>query len=120
MFLLKTKQYQNSYKPVKSRLGSDLTIEFRVFNDGLAYRFVTNRKGEVEVNETADFEFADNFTMWASPIDAYVGSYEVNYEKVKIAAFSQKNTYLPVLFENTGKHKMLLTKLIFLITRIRS
>ena len=76
----------------------------------MAYRFVTDRKGEVEVNETADFEFADNFTMWASPIEAYVGSYEVNYEKVKIANFTTKNTYLPVLFKNGGSHKMLLTE----------
>ena len=106
---LKQSSIENSYNQL-TLTGKELTIEFRVFNDGLAYRFVTDRKGEVEVNERANFEFAGNFSMWTSPIEAYVGSFEANYEKVKIADFSSKNTYLPVLFENTRSHKMLLTE----------
>jgi len=106
---LKQSSIENNYNQLTLK-GKELTVEFRVFNDGVAYRFVTDRNGEVEVNERANFEFAGNFLMWTSPIEAYVGSYEANYEKVKIEAFSSKNSYLPVLFENTRSHKMLLTE----------
>ena len=106
---LKQSSIENNYNQLTFK-GKELTVEFRVFNDGVAYRFVTDRKGEVEVNERANFEFSGNFSMWTSPIEAYVGSYEANYDKVKIADFSSKNTYLPVLFENIGSHKMLITE----------
>jgi alpha-glucosidase len=108
---LKGQVIQNHYNQLTLFFANKFSVEFRAFDNGVAYRFVTAIKGEVEVNETADFEFADNFKMWSSPIDAYVSSYEVNYEQGKIADFAPgKNTYLPLLIEHTQGYKMLLTE----------
>ncbi|MFO7671986.1 MAG: glycoside hydrolase family 97 protein [Bacteroidales bacterium] len=108
---LKEQVIENHYNELTLSFTNKFSVEFRAFDNGLAYRFVTAIKGEVEVNETANFEFADNFKMWSSPIDAYVSSYEVNYEQGKIADFAQgKNSYLPLLIEHTQGYKMLLTE----------
>ncbi len=108
---LKEQVIENHYNQLTLFFTNKFSVEFRAFDNGVAYRFVTAIKGEVEVNETADFEFADNFKMWSSPIDAYVSSYEVNYEQGKIADFAPgKNTYLPLLIEHTQGYKMLLTE----------
>lgn len=87
-------------------------IEFQVFNDGFAYRYITKKNTVVEVNEKAEIEFSEDMKMWASPIsiETFGNSYEVPYEEVNINAFStEKQTYLPLLLGNGSGHKMLLT-----------
>ncbi|WP_461643358.1 glycoside hydrolase family 97 protein [Labilibaculum euxinus] len=108
---LKESSIRNNYNQLSLDFKNNLTLEFRAFDDGVAYRFVTNRKGNVEVNETAKIEFADNYKMWASSLDGYAGSYEPDYQKVKINDFStSKNTFLPLLIEHSKGYKMLMTE----------
>ncbi len=108
---LKEQVIENHYNQLTLSFANKFSVEFRAFDNGVAYRFVTAVKGEVEVNETANFGFADNFKIWSSPIDAYVSSYEVNYEQGKIADFKPgKNSYLPLLIEHPRGYKMLLTE----------
>lgn len=108
---LKESTIKNQYHQLSLVFNSNFKVEFRAFDNGIAYRFITNRKGDVEVNEAASFEFAGNYKMWASPIDAYVGSFEVPYQQVKIADFSTtQNTFLPLLVEHAKGYKMLITE----------
>lgn len=101
---------RNHYNQLSLQLSGVLRLEFRAFNDGIAYRFVTVTDQEVEVNEAADFEFAGNYKMWASPVKGYSCSYEVAYEKVKISDFRDTmNTYLPLLIEHQEGYKILIT-----------
>ncbi|MFH0759522.1 MAG: glycoside hydrolase family 97 protein [Bacteroidota bacterium] len=108
---LKESEIENHFNQLTLSFANKFDVEFRVFDNGVAYRFVTNMMGEVEVNETADFEFAGNFKAWATPIDDFVGSYENEYEKINIGDFDPgKNTYLPLLIEHARGYKMLLTE----------
>lgn len=101
----------NNYNQLQLNFKNNLSVEFRVFNDGVAYRFITRVKGDVEVNEKANVEFADNFKLWASPLKGYTCSFEIPYEQVKISDFSEGlNTYLPLLIEHSKEYKMLITE----------
>jgi len=107
----KESKMENNFNQLNLVFKNKFTVEFRAFNDGVAYRFVTKRKGVVEINETADFEFGKNFKMWASPIDEFVGSYEVCYEEVPLdSCLSKKNAFLPILIGHPQGYKMLLTE----------
>jgi len=88
-----------------------MAIEFRAFDDGVAYRFVTKKSDVVTVNENASYEFADDYKLWTSPVKGYAGSYEVAYKQEKINEFeSSKNSYMPLLVEHDKGYKMLLTE----------
>lgn len=107
---LKESMIRNNYNQLNLVLKNGLVVEFRAFNDGFAYRFVTKTDKEVEVNESASFEFSGNDKMWASPVNEYVCSYEVAYEKVNINDFRDTmNTYLPLLLEHQKGYKVLMT-----------
>jgi alpha-glucosidase len=107
---LKESTILNNYNQLRLVFNNDLAVEFRAFNDGIAYRFVTDIDKEVDVNEKASIEFSGNDKMWASPVDEYVCSYEVAYEKVNINDFRDTmNTYLPILLEDQTGCKILIT-----------
>jgi alpha-glucosidase len=107
----KESRINNYYNQLSLVFKNNMALEFRAFEDGIAYRFITSIKGDVEVNEVANIEFADNYKMWASPVNGYSCSFEVPYEEVKVADFkSDVNTYLPLLIEHTNGYKMLITE----------
>ncbi|MBN2348893.1 MAG: glycoside hydrolase family 97 protein [Bacteroidales bacterium] len=92
-------------------LKNNVSIEFRAYNEGIAYRFITHENGEVEVNEKADITFAGNYKMWASPISGFMDSFEVPYQQINISDLADTlNTYLPLLIENQHGNKILITE----------
>ncbi|MCH5246861.1 MAG: glycoside hydrolase family 97 protein [Muribaculaceae bacterium] len=69
-----------SYNPMTIRLSDGTAIELRAYNDGIAYRFVTNEKDSVIVNnEIAKFAFPADSHAWLS--------YSTNPEKPFAMAF---------------------------------
>lgn len=88
-----------------------LSVEFRAYNDGVSYRYITKHKGNVKIDEQLDITFSENYKMWTSPIVGYTSSYEVPYDIMKIDEFySDKNTYLPLLLGNDEGSKILITE----------
>ena len=52
----------DNYNLLKLNCKGDYCIIFRVYNDGVAYRFITKKKGEIIVKtEKANFNFAENY-----------------------------------------------------------
>lgn len=49
LFPLKNKKIENNYTLLSMQLKGGLTIEWRVYDDAVAYRFVTNKKGDVQI-----------------------------------------------------------------------
>lgn len=87
-------------------------IEFKLFNDGFAYRFKTKNKGIVEVNEKLQVQFSENVNMWTSPLSAgnFASTYENVFIETSLQNFSEdEHTYLPLLVSNTKKQKILIT-----------
>lgn len=86
-------------------------VEFRAYNDGLTYRFITNQEKEVEVNEVFNITFYEETEMWASPLKGYATSFEIPYQKMKVDSLNaENNTYMPLLLENGNKNKILITE----------
>lgn len=90
----KSKYAGNYYNQTKLTLNSKrdrnkkLAIYFRIFNDGIAYRYqiINDAKPEVYkvVNENSCFNFSDNYTAWAERKNTFVQNYEGNFNKLSI------------------------------------
>ena len=51
---------RNHYNQLLLKFSGQYSVEFRAFDDGVAYRFLTDKKGEVEVmNELFQVDFPD-------------------------------------------------------------
>jgi alpha-glucosidase len=94
----------------------DYGIIFRVYNDGVAYRFFTKRKGEVIVkNEEANFNFTDNHKAFIPFMWDYRGgkifnsSFEALYREIKISQFLNDSlAFLPVLVDVGNNKKVVI------------
>ena len=64
---------RNHYNQLHLKFSGNYSVEFRAFDDGVAYRFITNKKGEVEVmNEVFQVDFPADYQTKreSSPLQA--------------------------------------------------
>lgn len=95
----------NCYNSVTLDMKGGYSIEFRVFDEGVAYRFITDLKGDVEVlDEKMGLEFPQGGTAVLSLTRGFKTSYEQPYTVLDLKEFRQDGqvSYLPVLFETSG------------------
>jgi alpha-glucosidase len=91
---------------------NDFGVIFRVYNDAVAYRFFTKKKGEIIVkNEEANFNFTDDHTAFIPFMWDYRGgkifnsSFEALYREIHISRFLKDSlAFLPVLVD-VGENK---------------
>ena len=89
------------YNSMSMDLGNGFSIEWRVSDDGVAYRFSSSRDGEIVIDgETAEFEFARDCDCLLScvrnPANPYHTSFENDYRTVKLSEGSDAPAFLPV------------------------
>ncbi len=107
---LKERKINNHYNQLILDFDNRLMLDFRAFNDGVAYRFITEKEGVFQINEKADFEFPDDFHLWYSPIEGFMDSYEPVFHHTKLTGFpSEINSFLPVLLKHPSGYNLLLT-----------
>ena len=103
---------------------NQLTIEckngygviFRAYNDAVAYRFFTKKKGEIVVkNEEANFNFSDDDRAFLPYMWDYRGgkifnsSFEALYREMNISQFlSDSLAFLPVLVDVGNNRKVVI------------
>jgi alpha-glucosidase len=116
----------NYRKTVVSDIYSQLTISckgdygviFRVFNDAVAYRYFTKRKGEMIItNEEANFNFTEDHKAFIPYLWDYRdgkifnASFESLYKEHKISEFKTDSlAFLPLLVEMNNGKKILLVE----------
>ena len=98
----------------------DYAVEFRAFDNAVAYRFVsTARKGDYTVkSETAEFNFAEDWTSWVPFVISgdtfekqFRTSFEHTYEHINLSAWNPKKlAFLPVVVDAFDGVKVLLTE----------
>lgn len=91
----------------------DYSIEFRAFNDGVAYRFITARKGMIDIfDETCAIGFEGNFLAHISQPKGFKTSYEFPYTHIRMSDYKadDKMTYLPILLESEQGYKILVSE----------
>jgi alpha-glucosidase len=94
----------------------DYGVIFRVYNDGVAYRFFTKRKGELIVkNEEANFNFTADYKafvpfMWDyRDGKIFNSSFEALYKEINISKFASDSlAFLPVLVDVGNNKKVVI------------
>ncbi len=88
-------------------------MEFRAYDNGIAYRFVLNAKGRVDIaNEGMRLQFPAMFTAHLSKTNSFVTSYEHRYTHLRLSDDKDDGTmsYLPVLLESPKGTKLLFSE----------
>lgn len=91
-------------------------ILFRVYDDAVAYRFVTARKDSLTItDEIATFQFPENHHAYVpyanARNDIYTLSFENTYEYLQLESIKRDTlSFLPVLVEGEGTVNVVLTE----------
>nr|WP_255499296.1 glycoside hydrolase family 97 protein [Dysgonomonas sp. HDW5A] len=90
------------------------SVEFRAFNDGVAYRFITNRKKESIVKgEDFVINFPSEYLAHLQQQGGFKTAYEEKYTHVPTTQFvsEEKNlAVLPVLLDTKKQYKILISE----------
>ncbi|OUJ74561.1 glycoside hydrolase family 97 protein [Hymenobacter crusticola] len=108
---LKNSTVTNNYNQLRLDFKNDFSVEFRAYDDGIAYRFITNKKDSVVVNsEDVHLQFAAPVETSYLETGSFKTSYEILYKRQDLGKVDkQKMSVLPILFA-TGKTKLLLSE----------
>ena len=100
----------------------DCAIEFRAYDNAVAYRFVsTAKKGSFKVKEEkAEFAFPEDWMSWVPYVNTtkfetfesqFKNSFENYYEHINLSAWNSKRlAFLPVLVDAPDGVKVLITE----------
>jgi alpha-glucosidase len=112
-FPMKFSTVKSDYRDVMLRFKNGVSIEFRLFDDGIAYRYLTSLKGEQEViNEQLELSFADEVQFHMQQPGSFKTSYEEPYVAKNIRDWqaSGKMSELPWLGETAKGVKILMSE----------
>lgn len=108
---LKNATVINHYNLLRLDFKGDFSVEFRAYNDGIAYRFITNKKDSIIINsEDVHLNFNNPVKAAYLETSGFKTSYEILYRQNELGKVNkEKMSVLPILF-NTGKYKTLLSE----------
>lgn len=110
---LKYSSVKNEYNSLLLTFKGDYSVEFRAFDDGIAYRFVTNKKGDVEVlGEDFTINFPANYLLHLQQPGGFKTAYEEPYTHVESNEWkaTDRMSVLPVLIDTKKKYKILISE----------
>jgi len=113
LFPIKDAVIMNNCNVLTLEMKGGYSIEFRVFNDAVAYRFITQFKGKVDVmNENFTIGFPEDYIAHLSETTSFKTSCEVPYSHRHTNEFGPKDkmTYLPVLIQTNQQYKILISE----------
>lgn len=110
---LKNGKVSNNCNVLLLNFRNDFSVEFRAYNDGIAYRFITRKKGNaVVLNEDLGVKFPTSYLAQLSLTGSFKTSYENLYSHVKTTDYKENDevTTLPVLLETDKQYKILISE----------
>lgn len=110
---LKNAFVKNHCNTLRMNMAGNYAVEFRVFDNGVAYRFVTNKKGEVDVmGEDFAINFPADYLAHLSQPSGFKTSYEYPYSHLQTKDYKpmDRMSYLPVLLETDKQYKILISE----------
>ncbi|MFO8002212.1 MAG: glycoside hydrolase family 97 protein [Marinilabilia sp.] len=114
--LYKKSEVPNDYEELHVEFEGDFKVIFRVYNDGMAYRFVTLFDEEIKVkNETTGFLFprADEvFVPYIrQPYGRYQTSFESTYDVLQMSEIQPDSLIIaPLMLKNNNGSSVVLTE----------
>ena len=114
----KRKVIKDHYNELVLPFAKTYSVIFRVYDDGVAYRFQTKMKDSIIItNELASIKFADNHPVYFSSIvkregaDSFHTSFEEPYQYKKLDSINTKELiFTPTLVAPANGPKFLLTE----------
>jgi alpha-glucosidase len=108
----------DNYNELVLQCKGDFGVIFRVYNDGVAYRFVTKSATSLTItSEQANFNFADDDSAYIPYVndphehDKYQTSFENLYQHIKLSQFVKDTVaFAPVMVELPGGKKVVITE----------
>ncbi len=105
--IYKKSTVQDNYNQLTLTFKGDYGLIFRAYNDGMAYRWFTQKKGEITIiNEEANFNFKDDDKAFLPFVNDYRNkdkfntSFESHYDNINISAIKKDTlAFLPVLVD---------------------
>lgn len=110
---LKNAVVKNHCNTLQMNFAGNYAVEFRVFDNGVAYRFVTDKKGEnIVMGEDFSIHFPANYKAHLSQPNGFKTSYEYPYTHVDTEEYktSDRMSYLPILLETDKSYKILISE----------
>lgn len=109
---LKSATIQDQYKVLTLTFRGHYSVEFRAYNDGVAYRFVTAQKKDFTVqSEVFDLSFPQGTTSLFPMEESLISHYERHYVPVKLDTLKDRQfCSLPVLMKVQGNVNVLFTE----------
>lgn len=110
---LKYSSVNNEYNQLLLNLKGNYSVEFRAFNDGIAYRFITRQKGDIEVfGEDFSLQFPADYLLHLQQPGGYKTAYEEPYTHVTSQSWqpSDKRSVLPILIDTRNSYKILISE----------
>ena len=103
----------NVYNNLVLKFKGNYSVEFRAFDEGIAYRFITNKKKEIEVvNENFAVNFPNNYFLHLQQTGAFKTSSEEEYSHIESIHWksSDKMSTLPILIDTKTNYKILISE----------
>lgn len=110
---LKNAIVENHCNTLRMNMAGNYAIEFRIFDNGMAYRFLTDKKGEIEVKgEDFVINFPADYLAHMSQPNGFKTSYEYPYTHIQTKEYKStgRMSYLPVLLETDKQYKILISE----------
>lgn len=107
---LKNKEIHNHCNMLRMEMQGNYAVEFRVFDNGFAYRFITDLDREVKVrDEEFTFCLPDEHDMHLSFTNSFKTSYEQPYSHLKSDVYKPESpmSYLPILLTMDSIHVLI-------------
>ena len=106
------------YNQLTLNCKGDYGIIFRAYDDGVAYRFFTKKRGQITVvNEVANFNFDRDYKSFVPLVrdlrgtEQYIQSYEALYTERNISAYPKDTLgFLPIMIDLGNQKKAVITE----------
>lgn len=114
----KRKNIPDIYNELSIRFRSPLTLVFRAYNDGIAYRFITHYSDSIVIeNEISEYQFPANHIVYypevvkRNEVDIYHTSFEEPYQVKPLDSMTDKTLcFSPILVAPAEGPKMVITE----------
>ena len=114
LLAMKTSNVRNHYNQLTLKFNGGYSVEFRAYDDGVAYRFVSSLKGDVEVaDERIDINLpASGNIFHVQECDGFETAYEEPYSHIGLDKWKEdgKMAHLPILIDADGGHRILVSE----------
>jgi alpha-glucosidase len=85
---------EDHYKMLKINFKGNYSLVFRVYNDGVAYRFVTSINEDIKVNnENIEFNFAEDYNIYFPEEESFFTHMERIYIYQKISEVDLESSH---------------------------